>query len=560
MGLKGRVVLAVNALVIVACVIMGILGYRSAQSGFSKAMDMKAASDVKSLAEIINYRYPGEWNLRGGELYKGETKMSGADEIVDSLAQVTGGKVTIFSGDTRVATNVKDESGKRQVGTKASAEVASRVLTGGENFLGTANVMGEEHHAAYQPIKDSAGKIIGMIFVGVSVHEMDDAVHSLVTSIILALAAIVVGCVVLSNIFVGKLLGALERVVEATKKIADGDLRIDDLEAGDREIGALAHAVNDMKFKLKALIKDIVQNSEMIASSSRELTDAAQQGTQSINMMAQSTVEMTEQADEQTSNVNNLQEIIQNLREKMQALYDGAIAMDLVAAESAKSTVTGQEKISTAIDVMKNISEQVHSSVEVVGNLGKRSDEIGEIVKTISAIADQTNLLALNAAIEAARAGEHGRGFAVVADEVRKLAEQSSSAAASISELIASIQQDTAAAVESISHGNEGVQDGMDSVMATSEAFQNIGAQVEKLAMNVVDSMIQIEEVNTHSDEISEAVNRTQEITKQSSENATSVSAAAEEQTAMINEISEASKTLAKLAEDMHAEVAKFKI
>lgn len=560
MGLKGKVVIGLNAAVIIACLVMGFLGYRSAQSGFSKALEMKASSDVQSLSEIMNYRYPGEWNLRDGVLYKGETKMNDADEIVDSMAQMTHGKVTIFSGDTRVATNVKDEAGKRQVGTKASQEVISHVLTGGENFLGTANVMGEDHHAAYLPIKDAAGKIIGMLFVGVSVHEMDDAVHTLVMSILLAMAAIIAGCVVLSNIFVGKLLGALERVVEATKKIADGDLRIDDLEAGEGEIGALAHSVNDMKFKLKALIKDIVQNSELVASSSRELTEAAQQGTQSINMMAQSTVAMTEHADEQNSNVNNLQEIIQNLRDKMQALYDGAIAMDLVAAESAQSTVTGQEKITSAIEVMKNISEQVHSSVEVVGNLGKRSDEIGEIVKTISAIADQTNLLALNAAIEAARAGEHGRGFAVVADEVRKLAEQSSVAAANISELIASIQQDTAAAVESISHGNEGVKEGMDSVQATEEAFKSIGTQVEKLAMNVVDSMIQIEEVNTHSDEISEAVNRTQEISQQSSENATSISAAAEEQTAMISEISEASKNLSRLAEDMHSEVARFKI
>ena len=560
MGLKGKVVIGLNAAVIIACLVMGFLGYRSAQSGFSKALEMKAASDVQSLSEIMNYRYPGEWTLRDGVLYKGETKMNDADEIVDSMAQVTHGKVTIFSGDTRVATNVKDESGKRQVGTKASQEVVSHVLTGGDSFLGTANVMGEEHHAAYQPIKDSAGKIIGMLFVGVSVHEMDDAVHTLVTSIILAMAAIIICCVGLSNIFVGKLLGALERVVEVTKKIAEGDLRADDLEVTEGEIGTLAHSVNDMKHKLKALLKNIAETSERVSAAAQELTAATHEGKSSIDMMAQSTVALTEHADEQSKNVDALQQTIQTLREKMQAIYDGAIAMDLVAAESAQSTVTGQEKVAAAIDVMKSISDQVHSSVEVVGNLGRRSDEIGEIVKTISEIADQTNLLALNAAIEAARAGEHGRGFAVVADEVRKLAEQSGVAASGIAELIASIQKDTASAVESISHGNDGVKDGMDSVQETDEAFQSIGSQVEKLAMNVVDSMIQIEEVNTHSDEMAEAVNRTQEIAQQSSENATSISAAAEEQTAMINEIAEASRSLAEFASNMQNEVAKFKI
>lgn len=123
---------------------------------------------------------------------------------------------------------------------------------------------------------------------------------------------------------------------------------------------------------------------------------------------------------------------------------------------------------------MKNITEQVSVSAQVVGNLGKRSDEIGQIVETISGIAAQTNLLALNAAIEAARAGEQGRGFAVVADEVRKLAEQSAEAAANISKLIITIQQDTNSAVESIENGNRGVKDGMESVMATGEAFRII--------------------------------------------------------------------------------------
>ena len=192
--------------------------------------------------------------------------------------------------------------------------------------------------------------------------------------------------------------------------------------------------------------------------------------------------------------------------------------------------------------------------------MGKRSDEIGEIVKTISAIADQTNLLALNAAIEAARAGEHGRGFAVVADEVRKLAEQSSNSAENITQLISAIQSETAQAVETISKGTEGVKAGVQSVSDTGDAFQNIGEQVEKLAMNVVQSMINIEDVNTGNDEIVNAVNRTHEITQKSNETVNSISAVAEEQTAMISEISESSKTLAELAAEMQNEVAKFKL
>lgn len=241
MGLKTKVIIAVNVAIIIVCICMGVLGYVSANKGFSKALDMKAEGDVNALVEIINDRYSGNWNLRDGFLYKGETKMDANNELVDLLSKVTKGKVTIFNGDTRVATNVKDAAGNRQVGTKASQAVIDRVLKNGENFLGTANVMGEEHNAAYIPIKDNAGKILGMLFVGVSVHEMDDFVNNFVVSIVIVMAIIIAACVVLSSIFVNKMLGTLDEVVQATDKIADGDLRIADLEIkSSDEIGTLA--------------------------------------------------------------------------------------------------------------------------------------------------------------------------------------------------------------------------------------------------------------------------------------------------------------------------------
>ena len=561
MGLKKKVIFAVNALVIIVCICMGALAYMNAQNGFSKALEMKAQSDANALMEIINYRYAGNWNLREGVLYKGETKINDAAEIVDELAKVTGGKVTFFDGDTRVATNVKDASGARQVGTKASASVIDHVLKSGENFLGTADILGEKHHAAYLPLKDNSGKILGMFFVGVSVHEMDDVFNSLITSIIIAMAIIVAVSAVLSGVFVGKLLGTLDEVVQATDKIANGDLRIADLQVtSNDEIGTLAKEINAMKHKLKNILSNIAESAARVASAAEELTASTAQGAESINNMAQSAAEMSEESNEQMQNINTLQEQLENMRGKMAELYQGAMDLDLVAATSAESTVVGQEKISAAINVMNNISEQVKVSVAVVGNLGKRSDEIGEIVKTISEISDQTNLLALNAAIEAARAGEHGRGFAVVADEVRKLAEQSSISAANINELITSIQSETAAAVETISKGTEGVNAGVQSVSDTGDAFKNIGEQVEKLAMNVVQSMINIEEVNTGTDEVVNAVTRTHEITQKSNETVTSISAVAEQQTAMIHEISASSKTLAELAAEMQNEVAKFKL
>ena len=322
----------------------------------------------------------------------------------------------------------------------------------------------------------------------------------------------------------------------------------------------LAGGVNDMRQKLKDLLIGVARSSEKVAASSQELTASSQQGTESINMVAQNTTEMTEAAAEQSQTVDVLQSTIENMREKMHALHAEAGDMNNAAVNSAKNAAAGMEKVNIAIDMMKNVTEQVNNSAQVVGNLGRRSDEIGKIVGTISEIAEQTNLLALNAAIEAARAGEHGKGFSVVASEVRKLAEQSGAAAANISQLIVTIQQDTVSAVESIERGNNSVKEGMDSVLATGEAFRSIENQVDKLTENVRRSIEHIEAVNASSHEILSAVERVQKTTSKSSDHATSVSAATEEQTATMEEIAEASRSLAELAMDMQNDVAKFNL
>ena len=399
MRLKSKSILAVNSVVIVVCIVMGIIGYVRAGEVFAKALQMKASADVKGLAEILNYRFAGDWHLQNGLLFKGTQQMDGADDIVDSLSNVCDGKVTIFNGDTRVATTVKDSSGKRAVGTKASEAVIDNVITQGKFFLGEANVMGEQHYAAYQPIKDVTGKTIGMLFVGVGVKEMNNMLIGLIfSSTAIAIAVIVIFCALASNFFIGRMVGQLNLVVEAVKKISGGNLRIDDLEIkSNDEIGILSDNVNEMKIRLKSLLTKIAQCSERLAASSEELTAGTQETNESITMVAQSMEGMTSEAAEQEQTVQVLEERIQDMSEKMDELHATAKEMEKVAFDSAKKAAIGKEKVDAAIAVMNHIEEQVSNSAKVIGELGKRSDEIGQIVETISGIAGQTNLLALNA-------------------------------------------------------------------------------------------------------------------------------------------------------------------
>ncbi len=208
---------------------------------------------------------------------------------------------------------------------------------------------------------------------------------------------------------------------------------------------------------------------------------------------------------------------------------------------------------------MEKMAEQMSASSKVVETLGERSKEIGKIVETISNLADQTNLLALNAAIEAARAGEAGRGFAVVADEVRKLAEQSGEAAHSIESIISGIQNDTLRAMQAMDKGNAEVQSGTQIVQRTGEVFSIMEQQIDALYEQIQLSRNRVEAAERDSSQIMNALQTANEFSRATANEAQTVSGATEEQTAMMHDITEASESLAALAQKLQNEMLKFR-
>ncbi len=559
MNLQKKAVIGFNAGIIFACILIGILGYRSAADGFAISLQLKAESNVKSVVEIMDTKYIGDWQIKNNQLYKGDALINNNDEIADYLGEMCEGHVTFFQGDTRIATTVKN-NGQRMINTKASEKIISEVLTAGNFFTGSAEVVGENYQCAYLPIKNNSGQIIGMIFVGLPESSLDHVHRDFIFSILMAIAIIILVFGALSWKFIGKSIESLEKVVFVADDIAGGNLRGENLKITENdEIGELATAINKMQNELRELIGDIYKSSEKVASSSEELTASSAQTNEIIQQVAQNASEMNEGAIKQHATVNDLQATVDDMRKVMHELHASAREMGESAKVTQDKAMDGKAKVSFAIEKIQQIAEQSKRSAEVVDNLGKRSKEIETIVDTISDIAAQTNLLALNAAIEAARAGEHGRGFAVVSDEVRKLAEQSATAAQNISELIAKILDDTNSAIKSMELGAVGVNEGSQSVSATGEAFALIEEQVENLNKNIQKSIDYIESVNTASHTISDAMGVLQEISNKSTEKIHSVSSATQEGSTAIHEMSEASEKLSELAQDMQNEVLKFK-
>jgi methyl-accepting chemotaxis protein len=242
------------------------------------------------------------------------------------------------------------------------------------------------------------------------------------------------------------------------------------------------------------------------------------------------------------------------------AMTDKAKVITQRSAETAEAAAKGQQLMQGSVDQMAEIEQSVNATSAVMDKLGANSQEIGTIVETISGIAEQTNLLALNAAIEAARAGEQGRGFSVVADEVRKLAEASQQAAGEITARIETIQHDTEQALASMQQGTERVKSGMASIREVGTEFGDIMTQIGQTKDDMLGISEAVQKLADSTQEIVQVVDNIDTISRKTSENTQTISAAAEQQGASTEEIAAASRSLAGLAEELQTAAKKFKV
>lgn len=343
--------------------------------------------------------------------------------------------------------------------------------------------------------------------------------------------------------------------------LAKGDLRERSARVtSEDEFGQLASGFRDMRKNLQQLVGSVYSQAEMLAASSEELTASAEQSAQAATQIAQSIENVAEGAEDQLKAADDTSAVVKemsaNFAQTAAAGGQAALQSDL-AANKAKE---GNTAVLKAVTQMAHIEETVNASAGVVKELGERSKEIGQIVEAISGIANQTNLLALNAAIEAARAGEHGRGFAVVAEEVRKLAEQSELATKQIADLISVIQEDTGKAVTAMDSGTKEVKIGADAVNAAGQAFGEIADLVLKVSDQVQGITKAIDVMASGSQQIVSAVMRIDNLSKQATGEAQTVSAATEEQSASMQEIAASSQSLANAAMELREAVSKFQV
>ena len=387
--------------------------------------------------------------------------------------------------------NGKDLSGNKDPNGKALfLEMTSICKDKGKGFVNYAWAKPGSSEPvpklSYVELYQPWGWIVG---TGIYIDDVDTQMKRIIIGIGLSLLVLMVLTILIALIIARSITGPAAVLVNQTAQVAKGELDIVFTDGSGDEIGQLGLSFKTMTHNLHSIISQVADTSIQVAAAANQLNRTSRLiATGAEEVASQATAVAT--ADEEISATSG------DIAHNCQLASDGA-------GRASLSAQNGAAVVEATITVMSQIAAKVQETAKTVERLGERSDQIGAIIGTIEDIADQTNLLALNAAIEAARAGEQGRGFAVVADEVRALAERTTRATHEIGEMIKAIQVETKGAVIAMEQGVRQVEAGTSEAAKSGVALKEILEQINDVAMQVNQIATAAEEQTATTSEIS---------------------------------------------------------
>ncbi len=454
---------------------------------------------------------------------------------LDWLKTLSGVNVTIFKGDTRVMTTIMQD-GKRAIGTKLqSPEILKAVLERGEIVYSHNNILGIDYNSAYWPVKDANGKIVGMWFVGMPIDELQRLERVAINKSILVGVGLLVFQLILSLVLGLKISAPIRKITAYAQAVADGNNEAQlDVYSRD-DMGQLADSLRTMEDNLRKLVHDAREKAEEAHRLGDEARVAMEEArvaqTQAEQAKREGMISAAAQIEEVVGQLNaSINDISEQVESTSGALDHAAsrLAETATAMEEMNSTVlevaknaggasdisnaakrkaeVGSEIVSRAVVGIQEVQRQSQALRDGMTQLDDHAKAISQIMGVISDIADQTNLLALNAAIEAARAGEAGRGFAVVADEVRKLAEKTMSSTTDVGNAIAAIQQSAGQSIQQVEKAVGNISEATEYSNKSGEALKEIVGMVDQTADEVRAIAAASEQQSATSEEINRSV------------------------------------------------------
>lgn len=540
--------LLVSLSLLVVGFIVYSIGASQVQENATKQQDASlrvAATIFQNTIEGVNVRWAANNNVQRLEIEKLPEFTS--HEMIDSIGRMTGETATVFAWDTeskdfwRKTTNIIKPDGKRAVGTPLGQKGAVYpVLTKGKTFRGEAIILGKPYYTIYEPIFSTSGNIIGILYAGVEKTAINASINQMMSKFGYSLLPVLFFALLVSTFGTRRLLRPVTELADVTESIANGDLDVH-VPHTDRtdQVAVMANAVSNLQEK--AIERQQLASAQQDAESGNH---ERQQKIESMIANFRTTAagllsSVSETAGSLDNTANSLTEIARNssgrASETLEASDETTQNVQTVASaaeELATSIGEISRQVAQTTDVVSRATEGTRVTNEKVEGLAESASKIGEVITLIQAIAEQTNLLALNATIEAARAGEAGKGFAVVASEVKELATQTSKATEEISSQISAIQNATKDSAEAIAEITGTMEEVNNYTASIASAVEEQGSATTEISQNIQRAAQGTTSVSANMTELFESVGQT----SQSAEMVLTASGALSEKTNVLQE------------------------
>lgn len=528
----------------------------------------KTKNELKATAEALSAAYnqnSGEYFKNDdGEIWKGTYNVSLSQKLVTEMSEKTGSSLTFFYGDKRIVTSLKDKKGDYILGSKAGDYLKKNVLEGGKDvFTSRVSVEGTMYYGYYIPVKqNNSDDIIGMIFAGMPVREVDKTIN-LVSGLLFLILGIVLILTILVSVLASKeIASAIEDSVLVVQNMASGNLNVSinrkNLGRKD-EVGKLSAGTKSLRESLGNMIGAISDNTLSLDVASQDMSNIAGQASDAMDSISENLKSVLESAKNQAEvtasvddNVNNINMMLKQTGDEADGLSDAADDMLGTGREvdnSLKNLYNSNEEVLDAIERIRKQTSETDISV----------DKIKEAVNLIASIAEETNLLSLNASIEAARAGESGKGFAVVAVEISKLAEQSNAASADIEKMIMDLGKNSERTVETMEMVQDAINRQSDDMNNTRKIFEKVKDRINLVAKGVANIREATERLEGETTYIAEDINGLNAAANKNMENVKETMEAGEEVLKVVKNVSSMSVNVNTAANEMMQSVEKFR-